>query len=93
MTEGITGITGETGDLTLTDITNEIRTQLNMQMSHLPSETVNATTVIRNNNSILDTKTITQNGLYQAFKEGLDGYSSVEVNVDFRYIEPDNFAF
>jgi len=78
MTEGITG---ETGELNLTDIADEIRTQLNERTSSLPLDISNAIAGIKVNNSILGTMTITQNGLRQALYDGLDGYASVEVNV------------
>lgn len=62
----------------LYDIADAIREKLGVQTEYLPSEMASAIGSIA---GTLGTKTITENGTYNATDDDLDGYSQVTVNV------------
>lgn len=66
---------------TLTDIADSIRGKLGVQDTYLPSEMPDAIDSISGGGGTLGTKTITENGTYEARDDNLDGYSEVTVNV------------
>lgn len=64
------------------DIADAIRAKLGVQTTYLPSEMPDAIDAIpTGGGSDLGTKTITENGTYNASDDSLDGYSSVTVTV------------
>lgn len=65
----------------LYDIGNALRSKMNVQDTFSPSEMAGAIMNINGNNSVLGTKTITANGLYNASDDSFDGYSAVNVQV------------
>ena len=76
-------------DSTLTDIADAIRTKLDTEDTYKPSEMADAIESISGGGgSTLGTKTITQNGIYDAEDDSLDGYSEVTVNVSGGGITP-----
>ena len=70
----------------LTDIADAIRSKLDTEDTYKPSEMADAIDSISGGGgSTLGTKTITQNGTYDAEDDSLDGYSEVSVNVANSY--------